>query len=552
MPEPPPIPIVTPDDDGCSVIVLAPVPVMVFAVVLRTIKSAVMMMLPVPVRMVFPTPAVWVKVPVPAEKVSAVLATAEVRIPAVVILPPVPPIRNTMASRKTSALTVSVAVPSERPMVIDENPSLSRSSSVVEILNVSMPAETPTSVPTALGCRISAPLDEIVPIARVSASAVIVMSPLVEAMLSVPALVITCAPAPESVSVTLPEPLAVMSPSSVRLPNVSAISIAALAALVWTFPEPIVSPLASSRKMPPALVVACNVVTARSRAPLPPLAPIAPCAVRFRVPEVVMSAVVSSASSSIVEVLVRVMLSEPAASPVTVIAAPWMVTGSRKVKVLMSTAPESVLPMVIDEKVPVSRPSSVASRLKSPVAPSPRPMVSDAALGCRISAPVEVMLPPARVSRSAVMVIAPLVEAMSSSPSPVITALFACRTVRVTLPEPFAVMSSFRVRSPSVSVISIAALAPVVWTPVPPMIRPSASSRKMPPVVVVACNVPTTRSSSPVPALTPIAPCAVRLRVPEVVMSTVVLSRSSSIVEVLVRVMLLEPACSAVTTIAAP
>ena len=69
-----------------------------------------------------------------------------------------------------------------------------------------------------------------------------------------------------------------------------------------------ISPLLSSRKMPPALVVAAKVPTVRSSGPLPPVAPTAPCAVRLRVPVVVMSAVVLSASSSIVDVLVRVML----------------------------------------------------------------------------------------------------------------------------------------------------------------------------------------------------------------------------------------------------
>ena len=208
----------------------------------------------------------------------------------------------------------------------------------------------------------------------------------------------------------------------------------------------------------------------------------------------------------------------------------------------MSTAPESVLPMVIDVKPSLNRPSSVASRLKSPPAVPPRPIVRAAALGCRINAPLEVMLPSANVSVSAVIVMSPLVDAMSSTALSVITCPPTAESVSVTLPEPFAVMSSLSVRLPKVSAISIAALPPVVWTPVPPMIRPLASSRKMPPVVAVACNVPTTRSSAPLPPLTPIAPCAVSVRVPVVVMSAVVLSTSSSIVEVLVRVMLLATA----------
>ena len=59
-------------------------------------------------------------------------------------------------------------------------------------------------------------------------------------------------------------------------------------------------------------------------------------------------------------------------------------------------------------------------------------------------------------------VIAPLAEAMLSLPSPVISDASAPNTARVTVPEPSAVMSSCSVRSPAVSVISIAALAPVV------------------------------------------------------------------------------------------
>ena len=59
-----------------------------------------------------------------------------------------------------------------------------------------------------------------------------VMAPEVEAMLSLPPEVTTAVSAVESVSVTVPEPFAVMSSSSVRLPAVSVISIAALAAVV--------------------------------------------------------------------------------------------------------------------------------------------------------------------------------------------------------------------------------------------------------------------------------------------------------------------------------
>ena len=68
----------------------------------------------------------------------------------------------------------------------------------------------------------------------------------------------------------------------------------------------------------------------------------------------------------------------------------------------------------------------------------------------------------ASVRVSAVIEIAPLVEAMSSLVSPVISDASAPNTARVTVPEPSAVMSSCSVRSPAVSVISIAALLSVV------------------------------------------------------------------------------------------
>ena len=114
-----------------------------------------------------------------------------------------------------------------------------------------------------------------------------------------------------------------------------------------------ISPSASSRKMPPTVVVACNVPTARSRAPLPPLAPIALPAVRISVPSVVISTVALSPSSSIVDVLISVMLLlSPETNAVTTIAPPRIVTGSLNVTVSMVTAPvPSDRPMVIKVNV---------------------------------------------------------------------------------------------------------------------------------------------------------------------------------------------------------
>ena len=107
------------------------------------------------------------------------------------------------------------------------------------------------------------------------------------------------------------------------------------------------------------------------------------------------------------------------------------------------------------------------------------------------------------------------------------------------LPEPWAVMSSSRFRSPALSVISIGAFPPVVWTPVPPMFRPLVSRRKIPPLVVVASTVFTVISSGAFASeLSPIAPVAFRESVTPVVMLTVVSSVASSIVPVAVRLTL--------------
>jgi len=78
--------------DGCSVI--DPVPVMVLAVVFKTIESAVMLIAPVPEAIVLPAPAVCVKVPllpVPAIKVIGALAAAVVSAPPLRVMAPATP-----------------------------------------------------------------------------------------------------------------------------------------------------------------------------------------------------------------------------------------------------------------------------------------------------------------------------------------------------------------------------------------------------------------------------------------------------------------------------
>ena len=226
VPDAPPIPIDVVVVAGCNVI--APVVVIVLIEVLSTTTSAVMVIAPAPVAMV---PAVWVKVPpdpVPAVKVSAVLVDNDVMLPAMVMSPLDPPIRNTMGSRKVSAPIVISAVLSVRPIVMELKLSVSRPSSVVLKAKPALTPERLTASSVALGCNVSAPDEVMKPPTSTSRSAVIEMAPEVDAMSSAASSVVSIASTPESVSVTSPEPSAVMSSFSVRLPNVSAISIAAL------------------------------------------------------------------------------------------------------------------------------------------------------------------------------------------------------------------------------------------------------------------------------------------------------------------------------------
>jgi hypothetical protein len=102
-------------------------PVIVLAVVLSEMESHVIVIGPEPEAIVLPAPAVSVKVPafpVPAVKVIAELEAAVVNISLTVILPPAPPLRITTGSLKVVVpelgFTVTKAVPSERPIVIEE------------------------------------------------------------------------------------------------------------------------------------------------------------------------------------------------------------------------------------------------------------------------------------------------------------------------------------------------------------------------------------------------------------------------------------------------
>ena len=141
--------------------------------------------------------------------------------------------------------------------------------------------------------------------------------------------------------------------------------------------------------------------------------------------------------------------------------------------------------MVIELKPLVSSPISVAVKLNVS-APPERPIAVATAFGCKINAPLtEVIVPFANVSTSAVMVMLPEPEAISSPAVSVITAAPPPKSVSVTLPVVSAVMSLFRVRSPAVRVISILP-PPAVCTPVPPMIRALFSSRKISLAVVTA------------------------------------------------------------------
>ncbi len=93
---------------------MAPVEVIVFAVVFNTIRSAVIVIAPEPVAMVLPAPAVRVKVPVspePAVNVIAVFVAALVRAPATVMSPLTPGERKVTGSVKVTAFIVTSPVP---------------------------------------------------------------------------------------------------------------------------------------------------------------------------------------------------------------------------------------------------------------------------------------------------------------------------------------------------------------------------------------------------------------------------------------------------------
>ena len=156
--------------------------------------------------------------------------------------------------------------------------------------------------------------------------------------------------------------------------------------------------------------------------------------------------------------------------------------------------------MVINAKPSTSRLNSAFVRLKFPAAPSPMPIDRLTVNGCRVRLPVELIVPLAKVMVSAVIVISPEVELIVSATALVTIAALAPSMFKSIVPEPFAVIGPSRTRSPAARVMSTTALPPVVTMPDAPTVNVALSRTKIPPAGVVACKVPTLRSSAPLRA----------------------------------------------------
>ena len=207
-------------------------------------------------------------------------------------------------------------------------------------------------------------------------------------------------------------------------------------------------------------------------------------------------AVVMPALRVIVEFASRVTLASPVPVivPSTSICPPEVcrATGSAKETVPISRFPVLLSrPMVMLLKPSESSAASVSLRLKSPVALLPTPMVRLVVSGCSTRSPEEPIVPLARVSVSAVMVMSPLVDEMFSPAALVISAAPAPWSSMETSPLPLAEMKPSRARSPAVITRSMLPLPPVVWTSPLPMVRPLVSSMKMPAELATASRVST-------------------------------------------------------------